>query len=67
LFYKPGEIKNVTLPAEEPLHAECAHFLECIRTGTTPHADANAGVAVVQILEAACASIENRSTRISLL
>ncbi len=66
LFYKPGEIKNVALPAEEPLRAECAHFLECIRTGKTPRAGAEEGVAVVQILEAACASIENNSARIAL-
>ncbi len=66
LFYKPGEIKTVALPADEPLRAECAHFLECIRTGTKPRAGADEGVAVVQILEAACASIENHSARVEL-
>ncbi len=66
LYYKPGEIRNVELPAAEPLRAECAHFLECIRAGTPPRAGAAEGVAVVQILEAACASIENDSARIAL-
>lgn len=66
LYYKSGEIKNVELPAGEPLRAECEHFIECIRTGANPHADAFAGVAVVRILEAACDSIANHSTRIML-
>lgn len=66
LYYKPGEIKNVEVPAAEPLRAECAHFLECIRTGEQPRAHAEAGVAVVRVLEAACDSIANDSTRIEL-
>ncbi len=66
LFYKPGEIKNVLLSGGEPLRAECAHFLECIRAGSKPRASADEGVAVVQILEAACASIENNSARVAL-
>jgi len=66
LFYKPGEIKNVELSTAEPLRVECAHFLECIRTGNKPRAGAAEGVAVVQILEAAGVSIENNSARVTL-
>ena len=37
----------------EPLRAEWAHFLDCIRTGETPRSDAENGSHVVQIMEAA--------------
>jgi predicted dehydrogenase len=44
-----------TLPvalADEPLRAECQHFVECVRTGQRPRSDGVQGVAVVRILDA---------------
>ena len=47
---------DVTIPAfkfPEPLHLECAHFVECIRTGQRPLTDGLHGLQVVKVLEAA--------------
>ena len=38
--------------ADEPLRAECAHFVDCVRTGRTPRSDGAQGLAVVRILDA---------------
>jgi predicted dehydrogenase len=42
----------------EPLRAQLEHFLECCRYGTPPDTDAAAGTTVVQVLEAAQASLD---------
>ena len=39
--------------ATEPLYIECAHFLECIRTGREPDASPRSGVDVVRVMQAA--------------
>ncbi len=57
LFYGPGEICAPSLPAVQPLEVECAHFLECIRTGRSPRADGQSGLVVVQVLEAVARSL----------
>jgi len=35
----------------EPLRIECEHFIECIRSGTTPRSDGHSGLRVVRVLE----------------
>ena len=57
LFYAPGQVRVPELSTTPPLTAECAHFLDCIRTGRTPHADGRAGLAAVRVLEAVERSI----------
>lgn len=48
-----AEGQVVDLPdAEEPLRAECTHFLECIRDRTVPRTDAQEGVRVLRVLSA---------------
>jgi predicted dehydrogenase len=37
---------------QEPLRVECAHFVECVRTGSRPRSDGAQGLAVVRVLEA---------------
>ena len=49
------------IPSNRPLQAECAHFLECIETGRTPHSDGHSGLRVVSVLEAATESMRNNS------
>jgi len=66
LYYKPGKIITSKLSDDEPLFLECQHFLECIKNGITPKVDGNAGLAVVNVLEAACRSIKEGSKAISL-
>ena len=47
----------VPFDSEEPLMRECAHFLECVRTGNQPLTDGQNGVRVLQILHAAQRSL----------
>jgi UDP-2-acetamido-3-amino-2,3-dideoxy-glucuronate N-acetyltransferase len=53
-----GEGHAVTVPQEEPLRAECAHFLECITTRNTPRTDGVEGLKVLQILNACQQSLK---------
>jgi len=66
LFYKPGEVRFPELEAVQPLRAACDDFLHAIRTRTKPRVDGTAGLAVVQMLEAAEQSIAQRSKPIRL-
>jgi UDP-2-acetamido-3-amino-2,3-dideoxy-glucuronate N-acetyltransferase len=43
-------------PDAEPLHLECEHFLDCIKSGERPRTDANNAYQVVSIL----ADVEKR-------
>ncbi len=55
-----GEIPSVDKAAaepipyggEEPLAQECAHFLNCVRSGATPRSNANEGRRVLAVLDA---------------
>jgi len=57
LYYRTGAVRTPDLSNVLPLTAECAHFLECVRFGRVPLADGNAGLRVVQVLEAAEQSV----------
>jgi UDP-2-acetamido-3-amino-2,3-dideoxy-glucuronate N-acetyltransferase len=48
-----GEETLVPYEAGEPMARECAHFLECIRTGDRPRTDGWSGARVLGILEQA--------------
>jgi UDP-2-acetamido-3-amino-2,3-dideoxy-glucuronate N-acetyltransferase len=48
-----GEETLVPYEAGEPMARECAHFLECIRTGVRPRTDGWSGARVLGILEQA--------------
>jgi len=50
---EPVQISN-----EEPLAAECRHFLECLRTRQRPQTDGANGVEVLEVLEACQRSLE---------
>jgi len=53
-----GDVHIPNLPTTEPLRAECAHFVECIRTGQRPISDGVDGYRVVRMLEAAQQSMQ---------
>ncbi len=57
--YRHGEERIVPLQWQEPLRAECAHFLDCIRTGAVPHSSGQDGLIVLKILETAQRSLQN--------
>jgi predicted dehydrogenase len=54
-----GDICIPRLSAVEPLHAECQHFVDCIRQGRSPRSDGLDGLRVVQVLEAAERSLRD--------
>ena len=66
LITRSGDVHIPNLPTTEPLRAECAHFVECIRTGATPVSDGVDGYRVVRMLEAAQQSIENQGLPVEL-
>jgi predicted dehydrogenase len=59
LITRGGDITIPKLDTTEPLRAECAHFVHCIRTGETPISDGIDGYTVVQMLEAAQRSMDS--------
>ena len=52
-----GEGVKVQYPADEPLKAECLHFINAIETRQTPRTDGLNGLRVLQILHAAQRSL----------
>lgn len=54
-------IPNIKL--NQPLQAECEHFLDCIEKGEQPQSDGASGLAVVLALEAATRSMAEGSAR----
>lgn len=57
LSYRYGDVVSPYLRLSEPLAAECQHFAEAILSGVTPRSDAEDGLQVVRVLEAAEASL----------
>ena len=55
---RSGPVHSPMVLNTEPLRLECAHFIECLRTGERPHTDGVAGVRVVTVLEALQASLD---------
>ena len=41
----------VPIPTEEPLRAECVHFLDCLRTRSRPRTDGEEGLRVLRVLQ----------------
>jgi len=54
-----GERRPVAVPSEEPLTAECRHFLECCATRIPPRTDGWEGLAVLRVLAAAEESLKS--------
>ena len=48
---RSGDIWSPRIGNREPLRIECEHFIECVRTGTTPVSDGASGLRVVRVLE----------------
>jgi predicted dehydrogenase len=66
LITRGGDITIPKLDTTEPLRAECAHFVHCIRTGETPISDGMDGYTVVQMLEAAQQSMDSDGTPVAI-
>jgi len=62
LSYRTGGIYAPKVDSTEPLSAEAAHFVECVRTGCRPITDGAAGRSVVAALEAAQRSLDDAAS-----
>ena len=62
LTYRYGAVSIPFVPTQEPLQAQCAHFVDCIQSGARPQSDGLAGLKVVRLLEAADRSLRNDGT-----
>ena len=56
-----GGASTPAVRLNQPLQAECEHFLDCIAHGRQPQSDASSGLRVVLAAEAAAASMRNGS------
>jgi len=55
---RSGESSSPQIANAEPLRIECAHFIRCIRDGSTPRSDGHSGLRVVRVLERLQQSLE---------
>jgi predicted dehydrogenase len=53
-----GDIISPMIETSEPLKEQCTHFLECVVQSKRPLTDGQAGLEVVQVMEAVDRSIE---------
>jgi len=58
--YHYGDAYIPCIKQEEPLKLETQHFVDCIHDGRVPITDGRKGLAVVEVLEAASASLQRR-------
>lgn len=63
---RAGDIFIPKIDFQEPLAAECQHFIHCVRTGTTPLTDGHAGLRVVRVCEAVDRSLESGGLPVEL-
>ena len=61
-----GDVVIPQLEMAEPLKLECQHFAECVLRGRTPLSDGRDGLRVVQVLEAAQASLDQNGIPVKL-
>ena len=64
--YRYGDTYSPRLNEVEPLRAECDDFIRCIRDGATPKTDGNNGLQVVEVLEAANASMRKQGAQVAV-
>ena len=50
--------ESIVISENEPLREECSHFLKCISSGDRPRTDANEGLRVLAVLQAAQSSLD---------
>jgi predicted dehydrogenase len=61
-----GDILIPRVETTEPLKLECQHFIDCVRDRQTPVSDAQDGLRVIRIIEAAQQSMDQDGIPVSL-
>jgi UDP-2-acetamido-3-amino-2,3-dideoxy-glucuronate N-acetyltransferase len=56
-----AEAQPVEVATEEPLRAECVHFLECIRSRRRPRTDGEEGLRVLTVLQQCQEALEEKA------
>lgn len=64
--YRTGDVWSPQIDLTEALHREALHFLQCIREGSRPLTDGEAGLYVVRVLEAARRSMDSRGMPVEI-
>lgn len=64
--YHYGDMYSPYVIQYEPLKKECQHFLDCIRDGGAPESSGVDGLRVVQVLEAASASLKSSGAKVDI-
>ncbi len=64
--YRTGDMWAPQLDITEALATEVRHFVHCVETGAKPISDGEAGLRVLEILEAASTSMANRGQPVEL-
>jgi UDP-2-acetamido-3-amino-2,3-dideoxy-glucuronate N-acetyltransferase len=59
-----AEAEAVSFSGEEPLRAECAHFLDCVRTGNRPRTNGEEGLRVLSVLQQCQQALEASTPRV---
>ena len=57
----------IPIPKEEPLLKECEHFLECVRTKTTPRTNGENALHVLEVLDACGRSLNQNGARVPII
>jgi predicted dehydrogenase len=63
---RSGDIHIPKIPGDEPLKLVCEHFVACVAEGRRPLADGEAGVTVVEVLEAMTESLRDAGRPVGL-
>jgi predicted dehydrogenase len=63
--YRAGDIHSPRVPMTEALQVEMRHFIDCLRNGTKPRSDGEAGLQVVRVLELAMRSLRSGGARVA--
>ena len=66
LSLRSGDILIPNVRMTEPLKVECQHFIDCIRTRTTPRSDGYDGLRVLRVLDAAQQSLKSGGRPVEL-
>jgi predicted dehydrogenase len=64
--YHYGDSYIPYVKQEEPLRAECQHFLDCIEKGITPLTGGREGLELVRVLEAASKSLKSDGAPVTI-
>lgn len=63
---KKENVEFISHADTEPLHEECSHFLECLKSRNKPLTGAQSGIEVLKVLHACQESIEQNGVPINL-